>query len=386
MPISITTVRASRAARRRQERQIRPKTTTVASLKAALEFQLPTRVSTRQLAGFTRQLATLIQAKLALTKSLEILSEQSPGKRLRDITKTILTRIRAGQSLSDCLRAEPKVFSELFVSLVSVGEQGGILEKTLDRLAIYLEKTAGLQRKLLTAMTYPAVIILVAVGAVTFLLIAVVPTFAEMFQDFGGELPGPTRLLLATSGFVQDYFWWLFLGNGLLLLAFRRLRNTERGGLLCNHLALHTPFIGTVLKKNFVAKFCRTLGTLLESGVPLLRALEVAQNISRNQVFRRAIIEMKARVVQGKSLLELEGDPAPFTALTAQMIRVGEETGEMDRTLLKVAKFYEEELDAAVDAMTSVIEPVIIVVLGVVLGGTLVALYLQLFDLVNVIQ
>lgn len=348
-------------------------------------FMIP-RVRTKQLAEFTRQLATLLEARLSLTRALEILSAQTPNQRLKKILLAVLTDIREGESFSTCLQKEPAVFNELFVSLVEVGERAGILAKTLNRLAIYLEKMANLRRKILTAMTYPAVILLVAVCAVAFLLVAVVPTFAQMFHEFGGQLPGPTQALLDSGIFLKNHGWVLLLALAILFVLLARMRKSPAGALLLDTVSLRIPVIGHLLKKNFLARFCRTLGTLLSSGVSLLPSLEVAQNVSGNQVFRGSVLRMKNRVIQGKSLLELDEIEQPFTSLIAQMIKVGEETGELDSMLLNVARFYEDELDATIEAMTSVIEPVIIVFLGVVLGGTMAALYLQLFDLVNVIQ
>ncbi len=343
-------------------------------------------IRTKQLAEFTRQLAALLEARLPLIRSLEILSKQMTNQKLQHILAGILSEIKEGQSFSNCLKNHPKVFDDFFVSLVRVGEQGGILEKTLNRLANYLEKMAALHRKILTAMTYPLVIVLVATGAITFLLVAVVPTFADMFQDFGGQLPGPTQFLLSMSALLKENFWLLLLSILILGYAFVRIKRTQRGSYFFDKISLKAPLFGSLFKKNFLARFCRTLGTLLSSGVTLVQSLEVTQTISKNKVFKNAIVQMKDRIIQGKPMMELVGKLEPFTPLTIQMIRVGEETGELDAMLEKVAKFYEQELDATVEALTSIIEPVIIVFLGVILGGALIAMYLQLFNLVNVIQ
>ena len=352
----------------------------------SLEKYTTPRIRTKQLAEFTRQLATLLEARLSLTRALEILAEQSTHQRLKKILDEILTQIRGGQSFSNCLKSHPRVFSEFFVSLVEVGEQGGILEQTLNRLANYLEKLDHLQRKVLTALTYPLVIVLVAMGAVTFLLVAVVPTFADMFEGFGGQLPGPTRFLLELGTFVKSNFWLIAGLATLTAIVLVRLTKTPKGSVLRDKLLLKLPFIRALLKKSFLAKFCRTLGTLLNSGVTLVDALQVAGKVSKNQIFRNAIRKMKARIIEGHSILPANSSIEPFSPLTIQMIRVGEETGQLAEMLLKVAGFYEAELDATIEAMTSIIEPVIIVFLGVVLGGTLIAMYLQLFNLVDVIQ
>lgn len=344
------------------------------------------RLSTRHLAEFTRQLATLLQARLPLARALHLLAEQQPNPKLRSLLHNILERIKAGQALSDALAEQRNQFSGLYLSLVRVGEQAGILDQTLSRLAQYLEKAARLQRKIITALTYPALIVVVAVAAIAFLLIAVVPTFADMFQDFGATLPGPTRFLLDAGEFVRDYGHWLFLSLTASILMGVYARKIERIASMFDRMLLRLPVIGSLLARNFLAKFCRTLGTLLQSGVVLVNALEVTQQISGNTVFAQAIRQMMQRIVRGESLLPADAAIAPFSRLTQQMIRVGEETGELGPMLIKVAQFYEDELDARIDTMTSVIEPIIIVFLGIVLGGTLVAMYLQMFELTSVIQ
>jgi len=343
------------------------------------------RVKTKHLAEVTRQLATLLSARLPLVQSLRIISEQIKHESLKTILLQILKDVEEGRTLSESLTKYQAVFSRFYISLVQVGEQGGILEQTLSRSALYLEKMAELQRKIVTAMTYPAVIVLVATGAISFLLIAVVPTFADMFSDFGGELPGPTRLLMASGEFMKENFQLIILGLAGLIFVGSRFKKTQKGKVVFDHCELKFPLIGSLLRKNFLSRFCRTLGTLIQCGVPLVRSLEVAESVSENHVFQKAVQNMKLRIIQGKTLLP-EREVASFSSLTCQMIRVGEETGELDRMLLDVAQFYEDELDSAIDALTSIIEPVIVVFLGVVLGGTLVAMYLQMFNLVNVIQ
>lgn len=306
--------------------------------------------------------------------------------RLKEILQAIVLRINEGEAFSDCLRRHPKVFDDFFISLVEVGERGGMLEQTLNRLALYLEQMAKLQRKIITALTYPSVIILVAAGSMAFLLIAVVPTFADMFKDFGSELPGPTQFLLDVGTFLKSNFIWLVTAMAAMLVIFLRLKKIRAVSYFLDKLLLKLPLFGTLLRKSFLAKFCQTLGTLLQGSVSLLDSLDVAKRISRNQIFQSAIEEMQQRVIRGNNLVSGQDSGTTFTPLTRQMIRVGEETGELDKMLLKVAHFYEDELDATIDALTSIIEPVIIVVLGVVLGGTLVAMYLQLFNVVDVIQ
>jgi len=368
-------VKRQRSKRRSPKQPIRPN----------IKLMQP-KVRGKHLAEFTRQLATLVQARLPLLRALEVLTTQCRQPEFQKILQNILTKVEDGAPLSDSIEHYPKIFSKFYISLIRVGEQGGILGQTLNRCATYLEQIARLQRKLLTAMAYPAVIVLVAVGAIGFMLAVVVPTFADMFRDFGGEMPGPTKVLLASSQFVQNNALLLLLGTILLTVAFFQGKKTQIGKRTLDRIQLKIPVLSMFASKSFLARFCRTLGTLLTSGVPLLRSLEVAETITENHILKNAILVMKTRVVQGQSMLPSDKAIFPFTDLTTQMIHVGEETGELSRMLLDVAAFYEEELDAAIDTMTSVIEPVIIVFLGLFLGGVLIAMYMQLFNLVNVIQ
>ena len=344
------------------------------------------RLSMKHLAEFTRQLATLLEARLTLMRALKILAEQNTNKKMQPILAEMLAGITHGASLSEVLKQKPKIFSDFFISLVQVGEQGGILGQMLNRLAVYLEKITVLRRKILTALTYPAVILVVAIAAISFLLLAVVPSFADLFRSFGSELPGPTMVLLNISGFVRRNIVVLAAGIAAVILSGIYLQRIPRIAQLLDRLTLHIPLFGALLRKSYIAKFCRTLGTLLESGVTLIDSLTVTSRISKNTVFNNSVDEMKSRVSKGEPILLLAGKDATFPPLVAQMIRVGEETGDLDSMLLKVADFYEAELDSIVESMTAIIEPVIIVFLGVVLGGTLVALYMQLFNVVNVIQ
>ncbi|RMD91958.1 MAG: type II secretion system F family protein [Calditrichaeota bacterium] len=343
-------------------------------------------VSMKEIAQFTRQLATLLEARLPLAMSLEILANQASNLKLQQIIRKILLDIKEGKSLSNSMKRYPHIFNDLYISLIKVGEHGGILEQTLSRLATYLEKMVHLHRKIRSAMAYPLVVIFVAIGAVTFLLAGVVPTFAELFQDFGSQLPAPTQWMLTVGSVIKTHFWLpvlICLGIWLLL---KKIKKNEKVACYFERLSLSIPLIGGLIRKNFLAKFCQTLGTLLNCGVSLLTALEVTGYATTNKIFIKAIQNMKDRIVRGRSLIDLQSIDEPFTLLIAQMIRIGEETGTLDFMLLKVAKSYEEELDASIEALTSIIEPVIIVVLGVILGGILIAMYLQIFDLVNVIQ
>lgn len=351
-------------------------------LKKCSRLKIPRKMQ----AEFTRQMATLLSARLPLLRAIEIVNKQNGSPKMLEITTEVLKQIQDGKSFSEGLAFYPRIFNEFYVGMVRVGEESGLLDTALDRLAVYLEKMAKLQRKIVTALTYPAVIVIVAVGAIAFMLIAVVPTFADMFQDFGGELPGPTKALLNAGIFLKNNLGWILVFIAGVVVGFNYALCFERFKRQVDRFVLKIPLIGGLLKKSFLAKFCRTLGTLLSSGVVLVNALDVSRSISNNRMLQDAVTNMKHRVIAGKPLVEIDRPQEPFNQLSQQMIYVGEETGELESMLIRVTEFYEEELDAAIDGLTAVIEPVIIVFLGVVLGGTLVAMYLQLFNLVNVIE
>ncbi len=354
--------------------------------KQAQGFRFIRPIRTRELTDFTRQLATMVGARLPLAKSLGILAQHHSHPQMQRVLQAVLHGVTHGQSLSDSLMQFPKVFSPLFVNLVRVGEVSGNLPEILQQLAGYLEKMGELRRKLLTAMTYPAVIVLVAGGAIGFLLFGILPTFTDLFREFGAPMPLPARMLLGITAFLRANFFYMFL---LLLAAAAIAKNfaqTARGRWTLDALKIKLPLIGAVVKKVLIARFSRTLGALLRSDVSLLEALEITARSAGNQLFAQEVTRMKQMATRGELMEKAISGSKLFPPLVAQMIAVGEETAELDSLLTKTAEFYESEVDAAIEAITSIIEPVIIVILGVVLGGAMIAIYLQIFDLMNVIQ
>lgn len=369
---------------KQRQPQFHPASTPLAHLR--FNFFVTRAVRPRELADFTRQLATMLGARLPLVRSLEILLQQQQRFVLRDVLQALLKSLKSGRSFSASLAQHPKVFSPLVVNMVHVGEISGRLAELLLELAAYLEKLGELKRKLLTAMAYPAVIVLVACGALGFLLFGIMPTFTDLFREFGVELPLATRLLLASAGFVQAYGLLLLLGLLALSVWLRFFLQTKRGRVWAHYAVLRLPLVGNLLKKVLLARFARTLGTLLASGVSLLEALEITAQASGNLLFQQEIQNLKRVAARGEALEKALRASTIFPPLVMHMIAVGEETAELGAMLTKTAQYYEGEIDAAIEALTSVIEPIIIVILGLVLGGAVIAIYLQLFEVMNVIQ
>ncbi len=344
------------------------------------------RVKAQEISNFTRQLSTMIEAKLSLTRALEILVAQINNQRFKNIVEDILQSVKGGKSFALSLKKHGKVFGNLYISMVEVGEIAGILDLTLNRLATHLEKMSALRRKFFTAMSYPAIIIFVAIGAITFLLVAIVPTFAEMFHDFGAELPFLTQLIIDAGQGAKNYGIYILLFFIILSFLIKKHTQTGKARYARDKLLLHLPFWGEFIKKMMITRFCRTFATLIESGVSLLEALEIAAVISGNKVFEKSIYDMKSDATKGALIAESMSSTKIFPPVVIQMILVGEETAKLDTMAHKIADFYDEEVNATIDTLTSVIEPVIIVFLGIVLGGTIVAMYLQIFNLMDVIQ
>ncbi len=343
------------------------------------------RVSTKDLAVFTRQFATMINAGLPLVQCLEILSKQTEKPGFKKVISEVMHDVETGSTLAESLGKHKRVFDQLFVNMVEAGEAGGILDDILMRLASYIEKAESLKRKVKSAMMYPTVVLVVALGATTFMLLFIIPTFAKMFTDFGGQLPLPTRIVLAMSNMLRDY-WWA-LGGGILGLAIglRAYYRTVGGRMVMDRIQLKVPVLGEVLRKAAVARFTRTLGTLIKSGVPILTGLDITARTAGNMVISESVLKTRASIREGETLAAPLRQCEVFPAMVVQMIAVGEETGALDEMLKKIADFYDDEVDTAVETLTSVIEPVMIVVMGVMVGGMVVAMYLPMFKLVSVI-
>ena len=354
-------------------------------------FQLPkfgggSGVSTKDLAIFTRQFATMISAGLPLVQCLDILAKQSSKPSFGRVIGEVTREVEAGSTLSDGLGKHKNVFDELFRNMVAAGEAGGVLDEILMRLAAYIEKAEALKRKVQGAMVYPAVVFSVAIGATCFMLIFIIPTFAKMFQDFGGALPLPTQIVLTLSNILKAY-WWVGvaggIGGGIL---FKRYYATDQGKRVVDGAMLKVPVLGDVLLKGAVARFTRTLGTLIASGVPILAGLEITARTAGNKVIAEAIMTARASIREGETVAAPLKTSGVFPPMVVQMISVGEQTGALDEMLTKIAVFYEAEVDTAVDTMTSVIEPIMIVLMGGIVGGMVVAMYLPMFKLISVVS
>ena len=342
-------------------------------------------VTTRDIVIFTRQFATMINSGLPLVQSLDILAKQSENKTLRKSIEQVLYDVESGQTLADALRQHPKIFTQLYVNMVAAGEAGGILDTILLRLAVFLEKADALRRKIKGAMVYPGVIMTVAAGAVAVLLIFVIPTFQNMFESAGIQLPGPTQFVISLSDFMQKQ-WYLVLGAIVgTVFAINRWYKTDTGQLALDKLVLRLPILGPLQRKAAIARFTRTLGTLVSSGVSILDGLEITARTAGNRVLHDAIMESRSSIAGGETISEPLKKSGVFPPMVVQMINVGEQTGGLDEMLTKIADFYDEEVDAAVEVLLSAMEPVMIVFLGVVVGGMIVAMYLPIFDMVNAV-
>lgn len=343
-------------------------------------------VSTKDLAVFTRQFSTMINSGLPLVQCLDILSKQAEKDGFRKIVTNTMKDVESGSTLADALSKHPAVFGDLFVNMVEAGEAGGVLDVILGRLATYLEKMNNLKRKVKSAMAYPAVVLVVTIAATVFMLVFIIPTFAKLYSDFGGDLPGPTKIVMTLSRFVTTR-WWLILGVVFGLgFGIKKYHDTKSGKKNIDRLLLKIPILGQVLLKSSIARFTRTLGTLVSSGVPILEGLEITGKAAGNSVVKDAVMKTRASISSGQTIAGPLRDSEIFPPMVVQMISVGEETGALDEMLSKIADFYDEEVDAAVDTMTSVIEPVMIVLMGGIVGGMLVAMYLPMFKLVSVIM
>jgi type IV pilus assembly protein PilC len=350
-----------------------------------LSFRLGGGIGTKDLAIFTRQFATMISAGLPLVQCLEILATQSSKPRLSNVVQAVTREVEAGSTLADGLGKHKDVFDDLFRNMVQAGEAGGILDDILMRLAQYIEKADALKRKIQGAMIYPAVVLFVALGATSFMLLFIIPTFAKMFTDFGGDLPIPTKIVLGLSNFLQAWWWALAAGAVATVVGLKRWYKTDLGHKKLDHLMLKLPVIGDVLLKGCVARFTRTLGTLISSGVPILSGLEITARTAGNRIVSDAILHARTSIREGETVAVPLKHSNVFPPMVVQMIAVGEQTGALDEMLTKIAIFYEAEVDQAVENLTSVIEPVMIVVMGGIVGGMVIAMYLPMFKLIQVV-
>jgi type IV pilus assembly protein PilC len=342
-------------------------------------------VDEKEIVIFTRQFATMIDAGLPLVQCLEILASQQENKVFKKALTEIRQSVEGGLTFAAALKQHPKIFTSLYANMVEAGEAGGILDTILNRLAIYMEKAMALKKKVKSAMIYPSTIVTVAMVVVIFLLVFVIPTFKAMFEGFGAALPLPTVIILDLSRLMITY-WYLLLGIPVgLVVGLRMWYKTAAGKLAVDTFMLKTPVFGMLIRKVAVAKFTRTLGTLISSGVAILDGLDITARTAGNKVVERAVLQTRASIAEGKTIAEPLKASGVFPPMVVQMIAVGEQTGALDAMLGKIADFYDEEVDTAVGNLTALLEPMLMVFLGVIIGGVVIAMYLPIFKLVTVV-
>ena len=346
---------------------------------------LQPKVKTKDIVIFTRQLSTMIDAGLPLIKGLDILASQQENKTFKKMLVDIKTEVESGSTFADALKKYPKHFDRLYINMVAAGEIGGILDEVLRRLADYMEKAQALKSKVKSAMTYPLIVLAISAVVLSVILIFVIPTFAKMFSSFGAELPLPTQIVINMSNFLKSYFFVIIGVIFLSVILFKKFYATEKGRYLVDKTLLKLPVVGILIKKVAVAKFTRTLGTLINSGVPIIEALNVAAGTAGNKIVEDTIKSVRASISEGRSIAQPLMESTVFPSMVVHMISVGETTGALDAMLNKIADFYDQEVDAAVDALTSMIEPLMIVFLGGTIGSIIIAMYLPIFKMASVV-
>ena len=341
------------------------------------------RVPSKILAVFTRQFSVMIDAGLPLVQCLEILGTQQDDKAFQRIILAVRQDVESGASLADALRKHPRAFDDLFVNMIAAGEAGGILDTILRRLSTYIEKAVKLQGQVKTALIYPVSVLTIAALVVTIILWKVIPTFAALFAGLGAQLPLPTRVVIAASNFLASYFLFILAGIAAVIFALKRYYATYKGRRVIDGIMLKLPVLGDILKKIAVARFCRTFATLTSSGVPILDGLEITAKTSGNAIIEDAIMMVRKSVETGRTIAEPLAETKVFPPMVVQMIGVGEQTGALDAMLSKIAEFYEEEVDNAVEGLMKLMEPIMIAMLGTIIGTIVVAMYMPMFDLIS---
>lgn len=347
---------------------------------------LTTKVVPKDVVVFIRQLSTMIDAGLPLIQGLEVLANQQENKTFKKILLGVKSDVEGGFTFADALRKHPNQFDRLFCNMIAAGEMGGMLDDVLKRLADYMEKAQRLKRKVKGALTYPIIVLAISALVLGVILIFVIPVFEQMFADFGSNLPLPTQMVVSLSDFVQSYFLVMIGAAVVAVFLLKKYHKTEKGRRVVDRLILKLPVFGPLLKKVAVAKLTRTLGTLLDSGVPILETLNVAAGTAGNKVVEEAIYSVRSSVSEGRTIAQPLGESGIFPTMVVQMISVGETTGALDQMLNKIADFYDEEVETAVDALTSMIEPFMIVFLGGTVGSIIVAMYLPIFKMAGAIS
>jgi len=383
--ISAANEAAVRVTLRRQQIQAIKIETKPKDIFQILKFSRRKKVKEKDIVVFTRQFATMIDAGLPLVQCLEILSSQQDNTTLKEVLFKVKADVEAGSTFADALRKHPSVFNELFCNLVTAGETGGILDTILNRLAAYIEKSMNLKKKVKGAMVYPIAVMAIAMVVVIGMLVFVIPVFQKMFADMGGTLPAFTQMVINLSDFMRRYF--LLVGAALVILyfVFQRYYKTEKGQETVDDYLLRLPIFGSLIRKVAIAKFTRTLGTMLSSGVPILEGLDIVARTAGNKIIEKAILKTKMSIGEGKTIAEPLGASGVFPPMVVQMISVGESTGALDSMLSKIADFFDDEVDAAVAALTSLLEPLLMVFLGSAIGAIVVAMYLPIFQMASIL-
>jgi type IV pilus assembly protein PilC len=383
--ISAASEAAVRSALRRQQIQAIKIAAKPKDILQGLRFRTRKKVKEKDIVVFTRQFATMIDAGLPLVQCLEILASQQDNVTLKEVLLKVKGDVEAGSTFADALRKHPNTYNELYCNLVTAGETGGILDTILNRLAAYIEKAMNLKKKVKGAMVYPAAVLVIAMVVVVGMLVFVIPVFQKMFADMGGTLPAFTQLIITLSDFMRRYF--LLVGGLLVALffVFKRFYKTEKGQEIVDDYLLRLPIFGSLIRKVAIAKFTRTLGTMLSSGVPILEGLDIVARTAGNKIVEKAILKTKMSIGEGKTIAEPLAASGVFPPMVVQMISVGESTGALDSMLSKIADFFDDEVDASVAALTSLLEPLLMVFLGGAIGAIVVAMYLPIFQMASIL-
>lgn len=350
-----------------------------------LDFLKPKKVKIYDLAIFCRQMATMIEAGLPLVQTLTILRDQAANPLLKETLADVVQKVETGRTLYEAAAAHPKVFPKIFVQMIKAGEAGGLLEEVLERLSEHFEKELALSQKVKSALMYPVIIIFVAIGVLFFLLIGIIPTFVEMFEGLGSELPGITQLIINISDFLRAYWYIVFGGLGLTFFVLNLFKKTPKGELLFDTVALKIPLIGDLLRKTMVSRFARTLGTLSASGVAIIEAVAIVEEIIENRVLSGILTEARVQLQEGIALSVPLEESKEFPRMLVEMVRIGEETGSIDAMLGRVADFYDQEVDHSVEGLVSMIEPAMVVFIAGIVGIIVVSVMLPMFEMLNAI-
>lgn len=342
---------------------------------------LQPKITTKDIVVFTRQFATMIDAGLPLVQCLDILSNQQPNKTFKDVLLKVKSDVESGSTFADALRKHPKAFNDLYVNLVAAGEVGGILDTILNRLAVYIEKAQKLKKKVKSAMTYPTTIVGIAVVVIAVILIFVIPAFEKIFADFGGALPVPTQIVINISNLIQNYIVIILVLFFLSIFIIKKIYATDKGRRAFDRWALKLPVFGMLIRKVAVAKFARTMSTMISSGVPILDGLDIVAKTAGNRTVEDAIKKVRSSISEGKTIAEPLKESGVFPPMVCQMIEVGEQAGALDTMLSKIADFYDDEVDDAVNNLTAMMEPLLMLFLGTTVGGLVIAMYLPIFQM-----